>query len=507
MIRTVKRRAAGVLLHPSSLAGSFAVGDLGPAARTFLDWLENTGLGVWQVLPLGPRGPGDSPYSSPSAFAGDTTLISPEGLIEDRLLDPEDLNRSESVDEGMTTLRDVGEWKNSLAAIASTRLRGALQDQFEDFRHGAGKPGWLDDWTLFRSLKSKFGEAPWYDWPMDVRQRQAEVLAAARVELAEAIDREAFAQFLFLRQWRRLREDANRRGIVLFGDLPIYASLDSADVWSRRDIFRVDASGRPLAVAGVPPDYFSEDGQLWGHPLYDWQRLRDADFDWWVDRIRWQLSLCDVLRIDHFRGLVSFWEVPGGAKTAKEGRWVEGPGADLFAALENACGSLSLVAEDLGVESPEVDSLRRQLGLPGMKVLQFAFDETDSTHLPHHFERETVVYTGTHDNATSRGWFDGCSDDTQERFLQYAGATPEHVHRDLIRLAWTSVARWAVAPMQDVLGLGSEARMNTPGRATGNWLWRMESQPRSSPRLARLTRLAGRTATGAGPGQDPPDAP
>lgn len=497
MIETVNQRSAGVLLHPTSLPSRFAIGDLGPGALAFLEFMNRARLGVWQVLPVGPPGPGDSPYSSHSAFAGHVGLISPELLVEDRLLEGHHVEQPpvERPAQGLSRLAD---WKNDLVARALTRLTGEPLEGFDDFRIGSAKPGWLDDWTLYSAIKRRLGGRPWYEWPSDLRHREPASLAAARLDLEDSIRAEAFAQYLFLLQWRRLRSSAHSRGISLLGDLPIYAALDSADVWSRRDVFRLDGAGRPLAVAGVPPDYFSTEGQLWGHPLYDWHHLRSTDYEWWVERVRWQLTLFDSLRIDHFRGLVSFWEVPGSASTARDGKWVEGPGADLFAALKQSLGTLPLVAEDLGVESPEVDGLRRQLGLPGMKVLQFAFEEIDSSHLPHHYSAETVVYTGTHDNDTSVGWFQSRPDEVRQRFQAYAGSQAVDVPWDLIRLAWNSVARLAIVPMQDILGLGPDARMNTPGLPEGNWGWQLETERfetdsvAAASRLAEMTILSGR---------------
>ncbi len=500
-VRATRRgaRRAGLLLHPTSLASRFAIGDLGPSSHALLAWLATAGLGVWQMLPLGPTGFGESPYSALSLFAGNPLLVSPEALLGVGLLAPSDLEGLDSPPTSQVDFPSARRDRESLLRKAYAAFRdGAVADLAQRVAAFASHPlqaPWLDDWTLFAALKTSQGGAPWSAWPEPLRSRKPGALRAARHELAPEIGFHRFAQFLFAQQWLALRDAAAARGLELVGDLPIYPAPDSAEVWARRELFEVAPDGRPRAVAGVPPDYFSADGQRWGNPLYRWKRLRAEGYRWWCDRVAVQLARFDRLRLDHFRGFSAYWRIPASHATAARGRWVKGPGRDLFRALERRLGrGLPLLAEDLGEIDAPVHVLRHRLGLPGMRVLQFAFAGEDSTHLPHHHERDAVVYTGTHDNDTTRGWFANAAHDERERALAYLGGAAEEIVWSMVRAAFTSVADLAVVPAQDLLALGSEARMNKPGAGTGNWTWRLESDlsPELATRVRDLALLAGR---------------
>ncbi|MGH7727086.1 MAG: 4-alpha-glucanotransferase [Candidatus Eiseniibacteriota bacterium] len=473
-------RSSGVLLHPSSLPGPHGIGDLGPEAVRWLDFVAASGSRVWQVLPLGPTGFGDSPYQSFSSFAGSPALVSPERLVEDGLLTASDLS---GTGRGRPLPASHVDY-----ARAQSRKRALLDRAFERFEagaHGAGDLGqafetfwtrnasWLDDFALFMALKDAHDGAPWTDWPPPLRARNATALAEANRVHERLRVRHAFAQFLFFRQWNALRERAHERGIRILGDVPIFVAHDSVDVWANPELFELDTAGRPTAVAGVPPDYYSKTGQLWGNPLYRWDVLAARGFDWWIERVRAATALYDLVRLDHFRGFVAYWEVPANASTAETGRWVRGPGESLFTALRARLGSLPLIAEDLGDITPDVLELRDRLGLPGMEVLQFAFSGPENTFLPHRHTRDSVVYTSTHDNDTAEGWFRTAPRADREFLRRYRGPGSGSVAWDLIRMAWASVAALAIAPAQDLLGLGSAARMNFPGRTRGNWTWRL----------------------------------
>ena len=488
-------RAAGILLHPTSLPGRFGIGDLGPEVGPFLDWIRTAGFKVWQMLPLGPSAIANSPYTALSAFAGNPLLISPERLLEEGLLDETDLDGAPPPRDGRVDFGEVTPWKEGLLRHSwehfSERASEALREELTAFR-GAPEQSWLEDWTLFCSLRNRMEHPCWWDWPEELRSRDPEALERARQELAEEMDYHAYVQFLFFHQWQVLRSEASERGIELLGDLPIYVGLDSSEVWSRPELFELDEKGAPLGVAGVPPDYFSETGQLWGNPLYRWDRMAEDDYAWWVDRLAANLRLTDRVRLDHFRAFAAYWRVPAGDKTAVNGTWVTGPGRALFDALETVFGSpLPLVAEDLGEITPDVHELRNSLDLPGMRVLHFAFDDVDGDHIPHRLTPCTVIYTGTHDNNTTVGWYHSASEETRQRFAHYTGHNePEGVEIALIRLAYTAVAELAVVPAQDVLGLGSEARMNTPGLAEGNWVWRLNAGQLTDGHAERLRQLA-----------------
>jgi 4-alpha-glucanotransferase len=491
-------RSAGILLHPTSLPGPFGTGDLGPAAYAWVDTLARAGQKWWQVLPLGPTSFGDSPYQSLSAFAGNTNLLSPESLLHEGLLDNHDLSGAHFPDdrivfEPVIQFKDrllTRAWQNFQAGRGSG-LRGAF-DAFS----GQHQAAWLDDFTLFRALKDACGNKPWQDWPIELVRRDASVLASMRDKLRDDIGRHRFGQFLFFRQWKYLKDYANNKGIRFIGDVPIFVASDSADVWANTELFHLDHHRRPTAVAGVPPDYFSATGQLWGNPLYNWEHSHQSGHAWWIARLRATLELVDLVRIDHFRGFEAYWEIPAGSPTAQTGRWVKGPGFEFFQVLRKALGRLPLIAEDLGLVTPEVEALRDQVGLPGMRILQFAFSDTPKNlYLPHNFVRNTVVYTGTHDNDTTVGWYAAAPAKERDLLHKYAPNARNDVARELTRLAWSSVADYALAPLQDILRLGTEARMNLPGRSAGNWSWRMRGGQFTQEAVdwvAELTAVYGR---------------
>jgi len=483
-------RSFGVLLHPTSLPGPFGIGDLGPAATQYLDWLREAGAGWWQVLPLTPVGAGGSPYSSTSAFAGNPLLVSPELLVEEGLLDRREVTPLDCREVTRVDWSGAVALKEELLEKAWRRAAGAPLPELEAF--AAAEKDWLDDYAVYAALRRAHGEAPWWQWPAPLAQCQREAVVAWRSQHQDEVRRIVFRQWLFHHQWQRVRQQAAARGVRVLGDAPIFVALDSADVWANRRLFRLDPEGRPLVVAGVPPDYFSAEGQLWGNPLYDWERLASEGYRWWIDRIAANLRLVDALRLDHFRGFAACWEIPAGATTAREGRWVAGPGRALFDALAAALGPLPLVAEDLGFITDDVRALRDELELPGMAILQFAFDPRErSAFLPYQHRRNLVVYTGTHDNNTVVGWYwREASPEVRRFFCEYAGSDGREVHWDMIRLAFASVADLAILPQQDVAGAGEEARMNTPGVAAGNWGFRLTPGMATAAQAQRLKHLA-----------------
>ena len=493
-----RARAAGLLLHPTSLPGRFAVGDLGPAAVAMLDWMVGAGFTVWQVLPLGPTGMGDSPYNALSAFAGNPLLISPEALVADGLLPAEALAPWEVPESASVDFTAAAACKESLLRQAFQRFESgefpALAAALERFADRERRAAWLDDWALYASLKRAHDGASWLDWEPGLRQRERRALARRTAELAGELRFAVFCQFLFFRQWAALRSAADSRGIRILGDVPIYVAPDSADTWANSRLFDLGPEGRLRAVAGVPPDYFSADGQRWGNPLYRWDLLRAEGFGWWIARLRAQLEIAHFLRLDHFRGFVAYWRIPHRDTTARRGKWVKGPGEAFFQAVRKGLGGLPLLAEDLGEVDARVHNLRRKLDLPGMRVLQFGFGVEDSDHCPHRHEPRAAVYTGTHDNDTTRGWFASTGEDERRRVLTYLGATPETITAAMIRAAYGSVAELAILPLQDVLDLGSEARMNTPGRRSGNWAWRVRHADVPEDLPGRMHALAAATA-------------
>ena len=491
-------RASGILLHPTSLPGRFGIGDLGPEAYAFADFLEAAGQSLWQMLPLGPTGYGNSPYSSYSAFAGNTLLISPEQLVTDGLLKNEQLERAPKFNDEQVEFDEVQKFKDSLRsdAFESFKQNSAadLSEAFEKFC--SEEAYWLDDYALFRALKDQHHGAAWNEWQPALAKRERGAVEAARKELSEQITAQKFYQFLFFRQWFALKSDCNQRGIKLIGDIPIFVAYDSADVWTSPEQFKLNEDGTPIVVAGVPPDYFSETGQLWGNPIYNWERMKSDGFAWWTKRVRAALKTFDIVRLDHFRGFAACWEIPAGEPTAERGAWVEAPGRELFGAVKRALGELPMFAEDLGVITPDVEAVRDGLGFAGMRVLQFAFgSDSKNTNLPHNYAPNVFVYTGTHDNDTARGWFEKLEDKERDYCLKYLKTVGEEINWDLIGAAFASVANAAIIPLQDVLGLGSEARMNLPSSTEGNWRWRFESGAITAEvveRLRVLTHLYGR---------------
>jgi 4-alpha-glucanotransferase len=497
-------RASGILLHPTSLPGRFGIGDLGDEAYRFADFLAASGQSLWQVLPLGPTGYGDSPYASYSAFAGNTLLISPERLFEAGLLAKSDLDELASLPTERVDFDRVHQSRdiilNKAFACYQRTTPNELRRAFETFAEQ--NVSWLDDYALFRALKSAHGRTAWYEWERSLAARAPAALARARVDLREQIEAHKFFQFLFFKQWFALKAYCNERNLSLIGDIPIFVAHDSADVWTNPDQFKLDQDGRPIVVAGVPPDYFSATGQFWGNPIYDWERMLADGFRWWIERVQATLQTVDAARIDHFRGFAAGWEIPGGDKTAERGRWVEAPGRDLFTAIRNSLGELPIIAEDLGVITPDVEKLRADFGFPGMRVLQFAFSgDAKNVDLPHNYNRNVAVYTGTHDNDTTAGWFHSVAGagstrteaqiDSERNFCrEYLNTDGREIHWDFIRAVLASVADTAIVPLQDLLGLGSEARMNLPN-TQGNWTWRCKQDALTEDHSERLRGMTG----------------
>ncbi len=492
-------RASGILLHPTSLPGPFGIGDLGDEAYHFLDFLASSNQHLWQVLPLGPTGYADSPYASFSSFAGNHLLLSLPQLAKEGLLDEAALSHTppfsaDQVDFGAVIAFKLPLLWQSFERFSAATKKAQEQHTFEQFL--AKNSHWLNDYTLFMALKDAHQSVPWTQWEPDIRAREPAALTTWRERLSKQINFHVYLQYQFYNQWGQLRNYAAERGISLIGDLPIFVAHDSADVWAHPELFYLDDTGLPTVVSGVPPDYFSVTGQRWGNPLYRWDTLAETGYAWWIERFRAVLAFVDMVRLDHFRGFAGYWEIPAEEETAVRGRWMPGPGADLFKALRKALGRVPIIAEDLGVITPDVVALRKQFSFPCMRVLQFAFSsDATNEHLPHNFERQTLVYTGTHDNDTTVGWYRTRGASEQHTVREYLGSDGQNIHLDLIRLALSSVADFAIVPMQDVLGQSSEARMNTPGQASGNWAWRYRPEMLMEWHrdwLGRLTRLYNR---------------
>jgi 4-alpha-glucanotransferase len=495
-------RASGVLLHVASLPSPYGIGDVGPAALAWIDRLHQAGQSWWQSLPLGPTGYGNSPYQSLSSFVGNELLISPDGLIEDGLLRPSDCEGN-SFSAPAIDYNAVIAFKHRLLETACTNFsagaRRDLQPAFDQFCHD--QMHWLEDYALFRALKARYDGAYYLEWPTELVQRTLAALTTAQRELASQIEQVRFAQFLLFRQGERLKEHAHSKGVRLIGDLPFFVSPDSSDLWANPELFLLDEGHRPRFVAGVPPDYFSVQGQLWGNPVYDWEALRRTGYRWCIDRFRALLAHVDMIRLDHFRAFAAAWHVPAGAPTAQSGHWVPGPGAEFFSVVQRELRGLPFIAEDLGLITPDVYALRDQFRVPGTRVLQFAFDgHPDNPYLPNNYIPNTVVYTGTHDNPTTREWYEELPD-AQRRTLWNYLKRPEGRSSDaasaLMQLAWSSVAALAIAPLQDVLNLGREARMNVPGKTEGNWRWRCTEEmltPAAFQWLHHLTTTSNRAS-------------
>jgi 4-alpha-glucanotransferase len=480
----LNQRRAGILLHITSLPGSRRRGDLGRDAYYFVDFLHKAGISVWQTLPLGMTHADGSPYQCLSAHAGNSDFINIDNLVEQGWL-----LLSEQCEECQKT-----EAFNKSCLITKAFngfLERALQRDKDDFADFCRKKAfWLDDFSLFLALRNEFNQQCWNQWPNAFKERDPNAIKAVRSRLSHAIDCIKFEQYIFFRQWMALKAYANQKGVLLFGDIPIFVSYDSADVWANRDVFKLDESGEMSVVAGVPPDYFSETGQRWGNPHYNWTFLKKTGFNWWLERLKTQLEQLDILRIDHFRGLEAAWEIPASEPTAQIGEWVEAPGKALLNAIKTEFGSIPLVAEDLGIITDQVTALRVEFNLPGMKILQFAFGGGhDNPYLPNNYEKNCVAYTGTHDNDTTLGWAGQLSGDEKKYVYDYLGNPSTSLHCALIQAALASVANLAVIPMQDILELGSEHRMNTPGTTTGNWQWRFQWEQLTPERASRLEHL------------------
>lgn len=495
--RMFSERAGGILLHPTSLPGKYGIGSLGAEAFQFADFLRDAGQKLWQVLPLGHTGYGDSPYQCFSAFAGNPLLICPQKLADEGLLTRNDFPRHPGFSDRKVAYGKVASYKNAVLENAyrcfSSSAGRKDRKGFEDYCRVQKK--WLDDYSFFMAVKEIHSGRPWWEWDRDIRFRTPYGIKKYAALTAQRQDYFRFLQYQFHRQWNAVRQYANRNGVRIIGDIPIFVSLDSSDAWAFPELFHLDRNLMPVKVAGVPPDYFSKTGQLWGNPLYRWDVLKKKKYPWWIDRFRSALEQTDIIRLDHFRGFSGFWAVPAGQTTAINGRWEKGPGADLFHVVEKKLGRLPVIAEDLGVITPDVVKLRDAFAFPGMKILQFAFDSGEkNNYLPHFYPPHCVVYTGTHDNDTSAGWFRKASSADRRfaaEYLQIGGACAARTAAwKMIRAAWSSVAVFSVAPLQDVLCLGSEARMNTPSTPAGNWQWRFQSRQLTDRVARRLKSLS-----------------
>ncbi len=495
-------RSSGILLHITSLPSRFGIGDFGPEAYRFVDFLTQAGQRLWQILPLNPTtaDSGNSPYNSYSAFAMNPLFLSPELLVKEGFLKDVDIEKQAFSSKRYIDYPEVYKFKERLLTIVFQRCRSWIEKDDEFRRFQADNSYWLEDYALFKALKERFKGEVWSRWPEDIRYRESESINRWKERLREKVLKEKVSQFLTFRQWTLLKKYCNERGVEVFGDMPVYVSYDSADVWAHHEIFKLNEKREMTHVAGVPPDYFSANGQLWGSPLYKWEVLKERDYDWWVKRLEHNLRLFDVIRIDHFRGFVAYWEVEATADSALSGRWVEAPAKDFFSRLLQIFGRLPIIAEDLGFITPDVREIMDYFGFPGMKVLLFAFNEENPQHpyLPHNYKENFVVYTGTHDTNTVVGWFRReATRDMKRRLSEYVGrrVSERNVHWEMIRLAMASVARIAVIPMQDLLGLPEEARMNLPSSRDGNWRWRVLKKELTSvlaKRLRRMTLIYGR---------------
>jgi 4-alpha-glucanotransferase len=498
-------RRSGILFHPTSLPGPYGIGDLGKGAFAFVDWLAAAGQSYWQVLPLSPTGYGDSPYQGLSAFAGNPMLLSPDKLFELGHLDANELNQAPPFPRARVDFGWVIAWKSELLKRAyenfKTRAEARQRAAFEKFAHA--NTAWLEDAALFLALKETHNRSAWYDWEPEIRARKPDALARIKQTLADEIARQKYLQWMFYEQWLALKAYANAQDIEIIGDIPIYVARDCCDVWANPRLFELDADLNPTLVSGVPPDYFSQDGQFWGHPLYRWDVIAQENYRWWIERFRGAFTLADIVRVDHFRAFYNYWQVPATAKTAREGQWRYGPGGKLFYEVQQVLGDVRIIAEDLGdfdaASRAGLDALLQEFGFPGMKILQFAFGGTaEAAFLPHNYTREWVVYTGTHDNDTTVGWWNSASELEKHFTRRYLNTDGHEIAWDLIRAAWASVANTAMTTVQDLLSLDNEARMNLPGvSGPPNWCWRMNEgalTPALAARLLDMTELYARTA-------------
>jgi len=488
----VFQRSSGILLHPTSLPGPDGIGDLGPEAFHWIDFLEECGCKLWQILPLGPTGYGDSPYQCFSAFAGNPFLVSPFLLTEDGLLKTDDLSDRPEFPDRMVDFGQVIAWKNTILDRAYRHFcdekPSSIKKEYDKFCKAESE--WLDDFALFMAIKHDQGGVAWDHWAEELRMRDEKTLARFQTSHKTEIANQKFRQFLFFRQWESVRTYAHQKNIQIIGDIPIFVSFDSADAWSNPELFHLDEQRRPTHVAGVPPDYFSPTGQLWGNPLYRWDVHKAQGYSWWIKRIRAVLKAVDIIRLDHFRGFAGYWEIPFGSPTAETGRWRKGPGKTIFNAFEKEFPSLPIIAEDLGEITPDVFVLRDAFHLPGMKVLQFAFStDAEEPFLPHNYLPHCVVYTGTHDNDTTVGWYQSVAEEEKDFCRRYLARSGDDIAWDLIRAGWSSTAVFSMAPLQDLLSLGTEARMNYPGRPAGNWNWRFLSGDLSPFIIERMKEM------------------
>ena len=506
-------RASGVLLHVTSLPNQYGIGDLGSAAFDFVEFLKKSKQSYWQILPLGPTGYGDSPYQCFSAFAGNTNLISPEILVDENLVSQNEIDRAQVLNSPKVDFGKVIKWKGAMLEEAYTKFSQMADNELCESYEGFIKESedWLEDYALFRAIKISQGGKSWLEWDESLRLREELALREAKVKLRDEIRRQKFYQFLFFRQWDRLKKYANDQGVRIIGDVPIFVALDSADVWCNSQEFKLEKDGSPKVVAGVPPDYFSKTGQLWGNPIYDWDSMELDGFSWWVARVKFALRNVDILRIDHFRGFIASWEVPGKDKTAEKGRWVEVPGKRLFQTMGSEIDKLPIIAEDLGDITREVRQLRDDFGFPGMRILQFGLGgDGKNRDLPHNYVKNCVAYTGTHDNDTAVGWYksrvrkgteqnESQSNKELDFCLKYLNSDGKEIHWDFIRAVLASAANTAVVPMQDILGLDNQARMNLPASNKGNWSWHLKSDwfaDEIVERLLELTEIYGRDWVG-----------
>jgi 4-alpha-glucanotransferase len=470
-------RSSGILLHITSLPGDEGIGTMGKYAFQFINFLVESGQKLWQILPLGPVGSGNSPYQCFSAFAGDPNLIDLQLLIDDELLDSEDLQTIPKFLKRKVEFGKVRKWKDSILAKAFSNFQQNRASHFHDeYNHFLNEHDWwLNDYALFMAAKDYYNNISWHKWDDDFKFRKQKALQKFSELLSNELAYHKFVQFLFFRQWFRLKDYANSKGVKIVGDVPLYVSGESADVWANTDIFLLDENRKPIEVGGVPPDYFSETGQLWGNPVFNWQRLKERDYDWWMARLHFNLNFFNLVRIDHFRGLESYWSVPENEKTAINGKWVPAFGNEMLAKLKSQIGELPFIAEDLGLITPEVDKLREDFNLPGMKVIQFAFaSDVSNKDLPHNYSENFAVYTGTHDNDTTFGWLQALEGDEKKLVEKYIGETDKEALAKIVEMAMMSVAKMAIIPLQDILELDTKSRMNTPGTATGNWGWRFQ---------------------------------
>lgn len=494
-------RSSGVLLHPTSLPSPYGIGDLGDSAYAFVDFLVESKQNLWQILPLGPTGYGDSPYQCFSAFAGNPLLISPDLLVRDGYLPANAVQDVPDFPREQVAYGEVIGCKNALYTLAYAHFMAGKtavsQTAFTQFC--TQQAAWLDDFALFMALKSEHqaqNGGVWSSWPLELAQRDPQALAKWSKKLADEINRHKFLQFVFFQQWDAIKSYANDNAIQIVGDAPIFVAYDSADVWANPDQFFLDATGQPTVIAGVPPDYFSATGQRWGNPLYNWKAMKKDGYAWWASRLRMIFEQVDIVRLDHFRGFEAYWEIPAAEETAVIGKWVDGPGSDFFRVMEEKLGDLPIIAEDLGVITPGVTAMRDEFDFPGMKILQFGFGgDQKNDFLPHTYEHDCVVYTGTHDNDTTVGWYQSASAAEQDFVRRYTARDGNDIAWDMIRMAMASVANTAVIPLQDLMQLGTTARMNYPGRASGYWQWRFLPEaitPRIAARLTEMTLLYGR---------------